>query len=503
MSDTVKVITTVGASILTNFNSPAVQSVLKQEITEKVGFKSQLTDLLRGSTPLSRDLENIESQVATYFLWNMRLVEERGVKASRKWTYSPKEFGLNHHASAEIQSTLEMLEHPAFKGKSIQLFLLCTDTVVAQLAARLVKQAFEKEFKVLDIDFIIEIKIVKGLRILDKKKFEDEGFDAIFKTISDIHHQHPKNGMTCLNITGGYKSILPVLTIIAQLYKYPLYYVFEFASVGTGKDVLLEIPPLPLQFDWAMIDLWSTYLSQKTIDQVTLSDQERTLFQQQLLPNRLFALHDDDYRRTNLGTIFHHYIEQQTPHGKTVLGYLVEYKCLDWYLKEPYRGFQAQHSIVLDGVEMDVLLRKNNPEQFIWVEVKSFNQICHAYNKSKSGRENYNPKLSRYLKKLTEENLQKIKSFHLVVYYQKFQELSNYHFNRNLGRLQRKLAEKDITDFKVFVVNIDLGPEGLSGYQNPYTQKLMNQRLTGDEELATQPNHLLVKPYEEYLMKIT
>lgn len=505
MPDTVKIIATVGASILTNFNHSSVQEVLKEKLPESVSFGHQLTTLLRDQPIAPEKLEEIERWIAGYFLWNMRLEYDQGVKPSRKWAFSPDSTGINAQASAEIQSMLEMLKNPAFQNKAIQLFLLCTDTIVSRLSAKLIQQALEIEMKSRGVDFLAETKIVKGLRVLDKKKFEDEGFDGLFQTITDIHYQAPQQAMTCLNVTGGYKSLLPILTIIAQLYKYPLYYVFEFSNAGSGKDVLLEIPPLPLQFDWAMVDLWSPYLSQKSIARTTLSAAEDSLFRQQLLPNRLFSLiADQTYRRTNLGAIFHNYIERQTPHGKTVLGYMVEYKCFDWYLKEPVEGFQAQHSVELDGVEMDILLTQADPKEYVWVEVKSFNQICHAYYKSTSGRDNFNPKLSRYLKQLKPETLLQIKAFHLLVYCQRFQEVHNDYFNKNLGKIKKKLETAGIRDFKVFVfdIDLDLDSESLSSQQNPYTQRLMNRRLTTDKTLSKQPHYLLMNPYQDYMIGI-
>jgi len=47
-----------------------------------------------------------------------------------------------------------------------------------------------------------------------------------------------------INITAGYKVTIPYLTVLAQINKCPIYYIFE------DTDALMKIPDIPLNIDW-------------------------------------------------------------------------------------------------------------------------------------------------------------------------------------------------------------------------------------------------------------
>ena len=233
MKDSIKIAATVGASVLANFQSREVQMALGNRSDIDVDVQACFHRLLRGELLSEPTVEEIESLLADHFLWNMEMVRDSGIKAGRRWRYREGVSGpLNRHASAEIQSTLEMLDREAFQGCSIQLYLLCTDTQISQLAARVIARAMKQEGQRRGLVWQAEVRVISGLQVLDKKKFEDEGFDELFRNIRAIQAAEPPEAPICLNVTGGYKSILPILTVIGQLFDYPLYYVFQFSGAG-------------------------------------------------------------------------------------------------------------------------------------------------------------------------------------------------------------------------------------------------------------------------------
>jgi hypothetical protein len=55
-------------------------------------------------------------------------------------------------------------------------------------------------------------------------------------------------GNVIINITGGYKATVPYLTILGQVNKCPIYYIFE------DTDATIKIPYVPIDIKWDIFD---------------------------------------------------------------------------------------------------------------------------------------------------------------------------------------------------------------------------------------------------------
>jgi hypothetical protein len=55
-------------------------------------------------------------------------------------------------------------------------------------------------------------------------------------------------GNVIINITGGYKATIPYLTILGQVNKCPIYYIFE------DTDALIRIPYVPIDVNWGVFE---------------------------------------------------------------------------------------------------------------------------------------------------------------------------------------------------------------------------------------------------------
>jgi putative CRISPR-associated protein (TIGR02619 family) len=164
--------------------------------------------------------------------------------------------------SAEINS-LERLNLTS----SSKIILLATDNAASKACANELKKFIVQHFSLVDKD--IEIKRIKGLQVHDVKTLKEQGFRELITTIlayltdDDLNYQYD----VILNPTGGYKGVMPFLTVLGMLYGKPSVYIFEHA------EQLISLPPLPFTFD---IDIYNRVVPalQRIDEQTAISKQE-------------------------------------------------------------------------------------------------------------------------------------------------------------------------------------------------------------------------------------
>lgn len=157
-----------------------------------------------------------------------------------------KKRGDRINISAEVKSVYKLKEE---LNDELELYLLCSDTILSDLAGEIVGQVIND----LNLCYFLDIKTIKGLQIWDRKEFSI-GMSNLITTIYDIANGWWEN--IIINITGGYKATVPYLTILAQINKCPIYYIFE------ETDALIKIPNIPLStewFDWDEINRYEEY----------------------------------------------------------------------------------------------------------------------------------------------------------------------------------------------------------------------------------------------------
>lgn len=224
-----KIFTTVGTSIITNDNN--------------IGNFDDFDD--------SSYYENWESVKADF------------TTKSNQWLVKIKEKASQPNLSAEISSLLKIAES---KPKdTFGVYLLCTDTLESAVCAWAIQQWFEfnkkdKKYTQFTIHFgFDEAYIVKDLRVTNQKDYE-QGF---MNLIEAIDNKKAKKG-DILNITGGYKALIPILTLYGQLREMPLKYLYNEAEL---KDaVLVTVGNLPIGFDWAVIEALKPFVAQHFLD---------------------------------------------------------------------------------------------------------------------------------------------------------------------------------------------------------------------------------------------
>lgn len=206
------VISTVGTSVITNIVNK-IRTSEKKEEKELVNLYDTLS---------KRDYKDKEKYKDEYnFLKNF---------ISKKVKFEPR-------ASAEIKSIIFLKQ----KYENIKFIPICTDTLLSPLSAEIINDIFEKN----DIEVQSPL-IIEDLQVRDYQRFK-EGLKNLLIKLDSFSYEG-KFYDTILNITGGFKGVIPYMTIYGQINNLPIFYIFEHT------DELIEIPQLPLSIDYNIFE---------------------------------------------------------------------------------------------------------------------------------------------------------------------------------------------------------------------------------------------------------
>lgn len=323
------IITTVGTSLFENYMSSEVKTLFRKEgknypdISQAVkGLKNK--DASTYAPTCTEIKDTISPAIKNLWL--------KGISKNRQgWLFTDNVDEPNQYASAEIESIIKIRKDI---GEEVQVYLICTDTVLSVLAAELIKTFFNyKDFggnEYADIEVVFEQTdkhIVKDLRVSDNDEYQ-KGFMNLVKITNEVINKEGKTNCY-LNITGGYKAIIPVMTLVGQLKEVPLRYIYE-DNENTEKP-LVEIGNLPFNFDWSILEGYSNMLFDTTkIQGSKIQELENFgIVKKNIRPPEL----------TIIGELLKIFLEQDIPFQKTTFGYLIEYKLMNYYLNNNYCDF--------------------------------------------------------------------------------------------------------------------------------------------------------------------
>ncbi|MBY6269758.1 MAG: hypothetical protein CW344_16285 [Parageobacillus thermoglucosidasius] len=222
MTEIMTIITTVGSSLFTNF------------IDEKKKLKNEhdeLADLLYCKSNVSNYGEEIE-------LFRERL---------------PKYIRETENACAEISSIKKIIEK--IKDKTFHIHLLASETILSWLSAAIIKEKLEEEGYI--VHFEEKEDIIDGLQVKDAKRFEKEGLVNFVERVLQISNYGYN---TVLNITGGYKALIPYATLLSQFYQMPMFYLFGDRFISKEEYTLIEFPQSPITINWGMFEKYESVL---------------------------------------------------------------------------------------------------------------------------------------------------------------------------------------------------------------------------------------------------
>jgi len=379
-----KIITTVGTSILTNANKNRDNSE-DQEIKPLYDF------LEKGNYPYYDKWK--DTQVQEHISGNP--IEQN--KGLRKLVSDKIKSDTN--ASAEIKSILKIVEE---SQEDVEVYLLATDTILSVLACELIQDWFNpignketkerKKYEVKlnekegnEITKTISVKfehnenhIIKDLRVDSKGNYE-KGFMNLIEQLDKL--KLSKNDI--LNITGGYKAIIPILTLYGQLKEIPLKYIYNESELDK-KNELVTVGNLPINFDLGYIENYVNYIVNPNLLKVnnqTIINQmfDLGLLKSKSLPSELTVIGELIKNKLN---------SDDLPFEKTMMGYFVEYKLYEYYtLNKPEHytkvtlGFRLSDDPNRELEDADLWFSNDNNTNVIAVEIKPISIKANAMRK--------------------------------------------------------------------------------------------------------------------------
>ena len=173
-------------------------------------------------------------------------------RAFRRWFEERQDNRENF--SAEIKSLVKIRKE---LNDDLEVYLLCSDTVLSKLASELIKEVLQS------LGFDIErvhTSLISGLQVWDREEFNN-GMINLIKELYEIAGEYWDN--VIINITGGYKATVPYLTILAQMNRCLIYYIFE------RTDALIKIPYVPLDIKWEIFEKYEEFFARLDREKVS------------------------------------------------------------------------------------------------------------------------------------------------------------------------------------------------------------------------------------------
>ena len=494
---TIVLVVTVGISLIHNFRRALACNIFeeKETETEKLIFK------LIEDDNLSEEEELFLSKKIDYFLTSI----------NRKWRGGNKEWiktsivQPNHRASAELQSIQEYVNQYISKGQKMKVYLMASDSAISTFAAKVIagklKQWYPKQFP--KKNPTIEYQRIAGVKVNDPAILMEKGFSELLKYVAEIKNSTKGNYQLVINATGGFKGVIPILSLLGQLVSSSLLYCFEYGKNGEPGPII-EIPSLNVHFLWDHLEAYEPILqrviaSNKTTNQAHLEQVEKDLIRTELIPMRICAERQNNFKVEPLGQLLLSWISTKSPIAKSTVGFILEYKFLEYLMEEPWEDFlHVRRSVKPFGKEIDLYLENQKNKEWIWGEIKSYNKVQHAFNTSNNNSFGFS--LTKQLNALKNSKYKIPNAYHLFIYKRPFQSLNDPYIQKHLKSFKESLEQYGIRKFNVFYVNLDLTFKDIySSNENPYTTKLMPRKLTRNTQKYKEAQNNFLEQYEMVL----
>lgn len=161
-----------------------------------------------------------------------------------KWLMRKRSTAELAKCSAELSSLYRGVpssEKPP--GKGDRIILIHTNTPAGCLSSQLLKDILEGSNLISEKPECVLPVVCKGMGRMDDGTFVEEGIPELTRTLSDLIRLHSKTHYVFLVPTGGYKSIIPYVTVVGMLLEREvtgIHYIYE------DSDRRLDLPLAPL-----------------------------------------------------------------------------------------------------------------------------------------------------------------------------------------------------------------------------------------------------------------
>lgn len=242
-----RILTTIGTSLFTNYN-------------KKSKVLDTYPDLKNDYEAITTQLDNLDEKGASEY---ENSSYEGDIRHLREVTQHLWLEVARERSCAELQTLYKIIKEE--DSEEFEVYLLATDTVLSVLAAELIKEYLKTQStihgKKVNCIFNSDIEssdttVIKGLQVDSADNFLNLGFNKLLEVINKLSLE--KN--TILNISGGYKALIPFLTLFAQIQEIPIKYNYE------ESDTLISVGSLPFHFDWVVVEALKPFLKNSFIE---------------------------------------------------------------------------------------------------------------------------------------------------------------------------------------------------------------------------------------------
>lgn len=458
------IITTVGTSFFENYSSSEVQDCFRgshKGISKRIKTIRDESQSSNDYDDFDIEIEEIEEILIPIFFKD---IHKTKTDNSLKWQL--KEGVLNTSASAEITSILAIAEQEQSDNLEIEVYLLATDTVLSVFAAELIKKWFKQNKPEITVLFERPNSlnaqeesnhVIHKLSVSSNEDYQ-QGFMNLISVVTKLIQAKKKaKEETILNITGGYKAIIPILTLVGQIEEVPLKYIYDESSKNNQVE-LVEVRNLPISFDWELGELYLDSLSTEGLK--IIGEKPETL---NLLRN-LSLVQKNKFKLTPLGFLFKEKLLHSLTNKKTLLGYLAELKVFEYFTQQEvtiirgktywwnyYSSFYEQPRFDRDAtkerkIDLDIFIKEETEK---WFEVKS----C-----SKAGLKKGFKQIQVMLDFIEKTNYTGIETLGLILYKLENTDISRY---KNQIRNIRNLFKNKNTTCVIYCINIPENEKGM------------------------------------------
>lgn len=150
--------------------------------------------------------------------------------------------------SAELNSLDRILECHLPLDDNSKLHFFVSETVAGALAGRVIADFARERFGTPKTT----VHIIEGLQVDDGRRFRLHGLSEVIRNtykILNSNHAHPETFRRIINPTGGFKAVIPYMTIIGMLEgNVEMSYIYEHSS-----DVI-TLGSLPVRMDFEAVE---------------------------------------------------------------------------------------------------------------------------------------------------------------------------------------------------------------------------------------------------------
>jgi hypothetical protein len=271
------------------------------------------------------------------------------------------------------------------------VYLIATDTLESAVCAWAIQAWFvtKNDERFTKVHFSLahnSVFVIKDLRVDKSTELVERGFSNLLSFIKERAKIQISNNSTTnpklrqeidpnivLNVTGGFKAIIPFMTVFANLYNWDISYTFEDID-----SPLITLPPLPINFDTTLAEIYYPYLDDINLNNLDFVNENQAILKEIESSLLIRKKENQTYATSIFGRVFMDYLESQWElSNKNNFSFIVEHKVFEHRFEHKYvnetNTFMVKHKgFNIVGVsEIDILLKTTNGAKFIDTEVKS------------------------------------------------------------------------------------------------------------------------------------